>query len=104
MKCGIIYISESTYGTSNMLNHIRSCIKNTRKDILQLLLSQYDGSVVMKSPKYPDIYRELLVRAIIKHNLPFSFVEYDGIGEIFKYLSTEIKLPCRNTVKACVLK
>ena len=46
----------------------------------------------------------MLAKAIIKHNLPFSFIEYEGIRKIFSYLNLDVKLIYRNTSKADVLK
>ena len=49
-------------------------------------------------------FREMLAEAIIKHNLPFSFVEYEGIRKVFSYLNSDIKHIFRNTSKTDVLK
>ena len=49
-------------------------------------------------------FREMLAEAIIKHNLPFSFVEYEGIRKVFSYLNSDVKHISRNTSKADVLK
>ena len=49
-------------------------------------------------------FREMLAEAIIKHNLPFSFVEYEGIRKFFSYLNSNVKHISRNTSKADVLK
>ena len=49
-------------------------------------------------------FREMLAEAIIKHNLPFSFVEYKGIRKVFNYLNSNVKHISRNTSKADVLK
>ena len=46
----------------------------------------------------------MLAEAIIKHNLPFSFVEYEGIRKVFSYLNLDVKHIFRNTSKADVLK
>ena len=35
-------------------------------------------------------FREMLAEAIIKHNLPFSFVEYGGIRKVFSYLNSDV--------------
>ena len=47
----------------------------------------------------PKRYRKLLVAAIIKHELPFSFVEYGGIREMTRYLHRDVPLISRKTVK-----
>ena len=49
-------------------------------------------------------FREMLAEAIIKHNLPFSFVEYEGIRKVFSYLNSNVKHISKNTSKADVLK
>ena len=49
-------------------------------------------------------FREMLAKAIIKLNLPFSFVEYEGIRKVFSYLNSNVKHISRNTSKADVLK
>ena len=46
----------------------------------------------------------MLAEVIIKHNLPFSFVEYDGIRKVFSYLNLDVKHIFRNTSKADILK
>ena len=35
-------------------------------------------------------FREMLAEAVIKHNLPFSFVEYEGIRKVFSYLNSDV--------------
>ena len=51
-----------------------------------------------------EVFCEMLVEAIIKHNLPFSFVEYEGIRKVFSYLISDVKHISRNTSKADVVK
>ena len=46
----------------------------------------------------------MLVATIIKHKLPFSFVEYDGIREMTRYLHRDVPLISRNIVKADMIK
>jgi hypothetical protein len=49
-------------------------------------------------------YRELLIAAIVKHKLPFSFVEYDGIRKMIRYCHKDVPLISRNTAKADFVK
>ena len=51
-----------------------------------------------------EVFREMLVKAIIKQNLPFSFVEYEGNRKVFSYLNSDVKHKSRNTSKADFLK
>ena len=70
-----------------------------------MILSQSHGSVSIHSIKFnPEKFRELLSYAIIKHDLPFQFVEYEGIRSLFAYVCEDVKLVSRNTVKADILK
>ena len=52
----------------------------------------------------PDTFRELLVAAIVMHDLPFRFVEYNGVRAIFSYLRSDVVHITRNTAKADTLK
>ena len=61
--------------------------------------------MLMRSTKFdPEKFRELAVEAIHKHDLPFRFVQYEGIRSMFKYAYDNIKMPSRNTAKSDVLK
>ena len=42
-------------------------------------------------------------KAIVQHNLPFSFVEYDGTWEMHRYLNHKVQDVSRNTIKANIL-
>jgi hypothetical protein len=48
----------------------------------------------------PDVYREKMAIAIMKHNYPYSIVEHEGLRDVFTYLNDEVKLYTRNTAKA----
>nr|GMD45581.1 zinc finger BED domain-containing protein RICESLEEPER 2-like [Ipomoea batatas] len=52
----------------------------------------------------PNIARELLASAVIKHDLPFSFVEYDGIRKWQKYLNPDVPSISRNTLVSDITK
>lgn len=59
----------------------------------------------MKSCKFnAEHFRELVAIEIVMHDLPFQFVEYDGIRACFEYLCPNINCVSRNTIKADVLK
>ena len=88
-----------------MHTHMEKCVKKDHGDIGQLLMSQGQGSMLMQSTKFdPEKFRELAVEAILKHDLPFSFVQYEGIRAMFKYAYDNIKMPSKNTAKSDVLK
>lgn len=70
-SCETIYVCDSRYGTRNLLNHAKNCVKKPHDDVKQLLMS----SSRLRSPKFDHIrFRNLLIETIIKHNLAFSFV------------------------------
>ena len=85
--------------------HIDACIRRDTRDLGQLFISQSGGSMSIHANKFnQEKFRELLVMAITMHDLPFQFVEYEGIREIFTYLCGEAKHITRNTAKADVVK
>jgi hypothetical protein len=66
-----------------------------------MLLSRSQGSLSVSNSKFcPKKFRELLVALVIKHDLPFRFVEYEGLREMIKYLHPDAPLISRNTLKA----
>jgi hypothetical protein len=52
----------------------------------------------------PTVYRELVVISIIKHDLPFSYVEYEGVRDTHQYLRGDVPFISRNIVKADLVK
>ncbi|KAL5576694.1 hypothetical protein UlMin_018393 [Ulmus minor] len=67
--------------------------------------SSGSGSLGVLSNKFdPDKLRELIVYAIIMHDLPFQFVEYEGVRSILQYLRPEVQLVSRNTIKSDCMK
>ncbi|XP_035547471.1 zinc finger BED domain-containing protein DAYSLEEPER-like [Juglans regia] len=77
--CGVIYMAASKYGTDNMRRHIETCPRRSSRDIGQMMLSQNSENISVSAHKFDtEQYREILVSAIVKHELPFRFVEYSG--------------------------
>ena len=104
-ECGSVYLADSKNGTGNMRRHMISCQRKDTRDIGQLLLSQEKGSLAVSAKRFdPEHFRELITTAIILHDLPFSFVEYEGIRATYQYLQPDINLVSRNTIKADVFK
>ena len=79
-------------GTSTLMRHIKIC-------------SKAPGSTPGSSNKKFDIivFHEMIVGAIVEHDLAYSFVEYRRIREAFSYANPSIELQCRNTGIADVL-
>ena len=106
IKCGIVYICPSTSGTGNMKKHMITCPKlSMPRDPRQMFIDHALGSVSVRDPKFdPNVYRQLLCSALVKHDLPFQFVEYEGIINVHKYLEERVPTITRNTAKSDVLK
>ncbi|KAL2902030.1 putative AC transposase [Bienertia sinuspersici] len=104
-RCGITYNANSKNGTGNLIRHVKNCKMRTFRDVGQMLLSKSTSSLELRMPKFDaDEFRELLAAAIVRHDLPFQFVEYDGIKKCFSYLHPDFKSVTRNTIKADILK
>ena len=86
-NCGTTYLIESKYGTGHMKTHIYACIRRDTRDLGELFISQSGGSMSINANKFnQEKFNELLVMAITMHDLPFQFVKYEGVREIFTYL------------------
>nr|XP_027083603.1 zinc finger BED domain-containing protein RICESLEEPER 2-like [Coffea arabica] len=104
-KCGNEYSAESKSGTGNLHRYIKKCLKMTTKDIGQYLITSDKGALGTGNAQFSqDKFRELLVHAIVRHELPFSFVEYEGIKNVLTYLEPQIKHITRNTAKSDIRK
>ncbi|KAG6661457.1 hypothetical protein CIPAW_03G174800 [Carya illinoinensis] len=104
---GVTYMVASKYGTRNMKRYIDTCPRRSSRDIGQCLLAQNSGSgsVSVGNLKFDtNEYRELLVATIVKHELPFRFVEYLGVRYLLQYLRPDILTIFRNTTKADLVK
>jgi len=104
-ECGVVYMANSKNGTGSMRRHMESCVRRDTRDVGQLLMSQDKGSLALSAKRFDaEHFRELITTAIILHDLPFSFVEYESIRATYQYLHPEITLVTRNTLKADVQK
>ena len=92
-------MADSHHGTSNLHCHLLKCLK--RNEVKE---DGEEEGMVLQNKITKEVFREMLAEAIIKHNLPFSFVEYEGIRKVFSYLNSDVKHISRNTSKADVLK
>ncbi|KAJ9535682.1 hypothetical protein OSB04_un001165 [Centaurea solstitialis] len=104
-KCGHKFNAESKNGTGNLRRHVLTCQKKTTTEVGQFLVTSDKG--ILHTPKSnfnQDTFRELVVHAIIRHDLPFSFVEYEGIRNIFSYLESRRTTFTRNTAKSYTKK
>ena len=68
--------TKNNYWTSHLSHHIYSC-KSIANLYVDLSLDQEGKFGTRKINQ--KVHRKLLARAIIKHGLPYNFVEYEGI-------------------------
>jgi hypothetical protein len=86
-SCSKTYKAPGEYETGNMSQHMNKCARKDTPDIGQMLLSASQGGMSVVSSKFdPKKFRELIVASIIKHDLPFRYVEYEGVRESMQYL------------------
>ena len=103
--CGIVYEAPDEYRTGNMTRYMKVCSRKGTPDVGQMILSKSQGGMSAISSKL-DLkkFRELVVTSIIKHDLPFRYVEYEGVRELMQYLHNGVQLIFRNTVKVDLIK
>ncbi|KAI5431583.1 hypothetical protein KIW84_035679 [Lathyrus oleraceus] len=89
--------SGQNYGTSHLSRHVFIC-----KSFQLSLLSLEESSSL--TPINQNTHRELLGEAIIAHDLPFSFVEYEKIRVWVKYLNPCVEMVSRNTMVSDIEK
>lgn len=88
------------YGTSSLNRHISKCKEIQFEDVGQMML---DMQGKLKSRKIDQMV-SMCAAAIIKHDLPFAFVEYDLVRSWISYLNPDAIPITRNTAKVDVLK
>jgi hypothetical protein len=103
--CHNKYKAQSSFGTRNLRKHVQACPGSNNRDVGQMLLAGKLGSLSVSDSKFdPKIYRELVVISIIKHDLLFPYVEYEGIRDTHQYLLGDVPFISRNTVNADLVK
>ncbi|KAH7688738.1 Tam3-transposase (Ac family) protein [Dioscorea alata] len=90
-KCG-----GKKYGTSSLRRHKDNCKMIKLNDVGQIFF--YHERKIRSKKVDQKIARDLLAAAVIKHDLPFSFVEYDGIRAWIKYVNPDDACISRNTL------
>ena len=104
-KYGQKYKAGSDQGTGNLKRHHKKCEKENTRDIGQYMIASNKGAIDMRNPKFSQAkFRELLIEGVVRHDLPFSFVEYEGMRKVWKYLESNTSNICRNTAKADIQK
>jgi len=89
--------SLKNYGTSHLMRHVISC------KIILLKLNSLEQPFSMTEINQKT-HRSLPAEAIVAHDLPFSFVEYDKIRVWVNYLNPCAEMVCRNTEVSDIVK
>nr|GME04251.1 zinc finger BED domain-containing protein RICESLEEPER 2-like [Ipomoea batatas] len=90
------------YGTSTLRRHREICRMLKYHDLRQMFVNN-EGKLASRKVDL-NVAGELLASAVIKHDLPFSFVEYDGIRKWQKYLNPDVPCISRNTLVSDITK
>ncbi|KAL2941421.1 putative AC transposase [Bienertia sinuspersici] len=107
-RCGQSYNAGSNIGTGNLRRHLDRCKKRKFRDVGQMILdcgSGGSGLLTSRSLNFdPTMFRELLATAIVRHELPFQFAEYEGVRKCFTHSQHDVKVVSRNTIKSDILQ
>lgn len=112
--CKTLMICDSRYSTTNLKRHMKSCLKlQGQDDVKQMLLdasisddvSLRSSDVSLRSSEIDNsLYRELLVKMIVRHELPFLLVESEGVRDVHAYLNPDVEHITTRTCQAGMFK
>ena len=90
-------IGGTKIGTSTFLHHLKKCnVTPKYKDVGGMII---DNTRKLRSRELDHKHvREIMIMAIVKHGLPFKFVEYKWIRELLSYLNLDVEHVSRNIV------
>ena len=102
--CGKEYSCGGTkYDTSTLNRHISSCPQLSKYHNVGIMMLDHQGKLRARQLDQKK-FRDLIAMAIIEHDLPYSFVEYKRVRELFKLLNPDVKPITRNTAVSDVWK
>ena len=97
--------SDAKYGTSCISHHMLKGKAFERLKQIKLPKIMINNLGKLRCRKiHQTIFKSKIALAIIKHDFHFSFVEYDAIRDVLKYLNPNVKLISRNTIAFDVFK
>lgn len=107
--CSKVLTGHYSSGTTHLKNHFTSCLRRNFKNVGQMLLAKkHDGSVTVESCSEVKCdmatVKITIARMIILHELPLSFVEYEGFRDLMKLVQPTFDTISRNTIKNEILK
>ncbi|XP_048635103.1 zinc finger BED domain-containing protein RICESLEEPER 2-like [Brassica napus] len=93
--------SSHGHGTTSLKRH-RGIFKMYRRLNGKMNVNA-EGKLVPR--KYDHlVFRQLVAKTIVQHDLPFSYVEYEKVRDTWRYLNADVQTICRNTAKADVYR
>ncbi|CAI0465098.1 unnamed protein product [Linum tenue] len=98
---------ETSNGTSNLRNHIKTCIQKRIHDGSQKILGpnyQPGGNPQLSAAQYNnEVSRKEFCSMILVHEYPLSLVDHVGFKRFCCSLQPQFAVPSRNTVKKDIL-
>ena len=95
-KCNSIFTYDSKQGTGNLLRHKERCHGKGCHDVGQML---FNSDMALRSSRFNQkTFRDLLVAATVRHELPLSFVDYKGVRDLITYFQPDANVITRNTI------
>ncbi|CAL5202787.1 unnamed protein product [Lathyrus oleraceus] len=88
------------YGTTSLNRHMKKCTKIKYVDVGQVMIDSQGRLKNLTIDK--KVSRSMCATAIIAHDLPYKFVEFQKIRDWMKYLNPDFSPISRNTAKADV--
>lgn len=103
--CGQQYvIGGSKVGTSHLLRHVKLlCKKKAKFHDVGGMIIDHAGKLRSREVDQKRVL-ELLTMCIVRHGLPFNFVEYKWVRELLSYINSDVKHVSRNTLVSSLLK
>ncbi|XP_050908840.1 zinc finger BED domain-containing protein RICESLEEPER 4-like [Lathyrus oleraceus] len=91
---------DRNYGTASLNRHMKKCTKIKYADVGQVMMDLQGRLKNLTIDK--KVSRSMCATAIIAHDLPYKFVEFQKIRDWMKYLNPDFSPISRNTAKADV--
>ena len=97
-------IGGSKVGTSHLLRHVKLlCKKKAKFHDVGGMIIDHAGKLRSREVDQKRVL-ELLTMCIVRHGLPFNFVEYKWVRELLSYINSDVKHVSRNTLVSSLLK
>lgn len=91
---------DRNYGTTTLNRHMKKCVKIKYVDVGQVMMDLQGRLKNITIDK--KVSKSMCATAIIAHDLPYKFAEFQKIRDWMKYLNPNFSPISRNTAKADV--